>query len=72
MLQVSNLSKTYADGVILENISFVVDPGERVGLVGPNGCGKTTLHCPGRSVQGCAASARGDQTGAACAFRRPA
>jgi len=65
MLQVSNLSKTYADGVILENISFVVDPGERVGLVGPNGCGKTTLHCPGRSVQGCASSARGDQTGAA-------
>ncbi len=43
MLQVSNLSKTYGDDVILEDVSFVVNPGERVGLVGPNGCGKTTL-----------------------------
>jgi len=43
MLQVSNLSKTYGDDVILENVSFVVNPADRVGLVGPNGCGKTTL-----------------------------
>ena len=43
MLQVSNLSKTYSDNVILEDVSFVVNPDERVGLVGPNGCGKTTL-----------------------------
>jgi ATP-binding cassette subfamily F protein 3 len=43
MLQVSNLSKTYGDDVVLEDVSFVVNSGERVGLVGPNGCGKTTL-----------------------------
>jgi ATP-binding cassette subfamily F protein 3 len=43
MLQVSNLSKAYGDDVILEDVSFVVNPGQRVGLVGPNGCGKTTL-----------------------------
>jgi ATP-binding cassette subfamily F protein 3 len=43
MLQVSNLSKTYGDDVILEDVSFVVNPGQRAGLVGPNGCGKTTL-----------------------------
>jgi ATP-binding cassette subfamily F protein 3 len=43
MLQVSNLSKAYGDDVILEDISFVVNPGQRMGLVGPNGCGKTTL-----------------------------
>jgi len=43
MLQVSNLSKAYGDDVILEDVSFVVNHGERVGLVGPNGCGKTTL-----------------------------
>jgi ATP-binding cassette subfamily F protein 3 len=43
MLQVSNLSKAYGDDVVLEDVSFVVNPGERVGLVGPNGCGKTTL-----------------------------
>jgi ATP-binding cassette subfamily F protein 3 len=43
MLQVNNLSKAYGDDVILEDVSFVVNPGQRVGLVGPNGCGKTTL-----------------------------
>jgi ATP-binding cassette subfamily F protein 3 len=43
MLQVNNLSKAYSDDVILEDVSFVVNPGQRVGLVGPNGCGKTTL-----------------------------
>jgi len=43
MLQVRNLCKTYGDDVILQNVSFVVNPGERLGLVGPNGCGKTTL-----------------------------
>jgi len=43
MLQVSNLSKSYGDNIILENVSFIVNVGERLGLVGPNGCGKTTL-----------------------------
>jgi ATP-binding cassette subfamily F protein 3 len=43
MLQVSNLSKTFGDNLIFERVSFTVNRGERVGLVGPNGCGKTTL-----------------------------
>jgi len=43
MLQVNNLSKSYGDDVILDRVSFVVNPGDRVGLIGPNGCGKTTL-----------------------------
>jgi ATP-binding cassette subfamily F protein 3 len=43
MLQVSNLSKRYGDDVILDGVSFVVNPGDRAGLIGPNGCGKTTL-----------------------------
>ena len=43
MLQVNGISKSYGDKVILEDVSFVINPGERLGLVGPNGCGKTTL-----------------------------
>jgi ATP-binding cassette subfamily F protein 3 len=43
MLQVSNIGKRYGDTVILENVSFIVNPGDRLGLIGPNGCGKTTL-----------------------------
>ena len=45
MLVVSNVSKRYpgADAPVLQNVSFTVNPGERVALIGPNGCGKTTL-----------------------------
>ncbi|GAP06703.1 ATPase components of ABC transporters with duplicated ATPase domains [Anaerolinea thermolimosa] len=43
MLAVSNLSKSYGIKPILSSVSFTVKSGERLGLVGPNGCGKTTL-----------------------------
>lgn len=43
MLHVSNISKSYGLETVLADVSFVVNRGERVGLVGPNGCGKTTL-----------------------------
>ena len=43
MLQANNIFKSFGDKSILNNISFVVNPGQRAGLVGPNGCGKTTL-----------------------------
>lgn len=43
MLRVINLSKSYADREILRGVSFLISPGERAGLVGPNGVGKTTL-----------------------------
>jgi ATP-binding cassette subfamily F protein 3 len=43
MLQASNIHKTYGDDVILEGVTFILNHGDRVGLVGPNGCGKTTL-----------------------------
>jgi len=43
MLQVSHLSKRYGDNLLFEKVNFAINRGERVGLVGPNGCGKTTL-----------------------------
>jgi len=43
MLQINDLTKAYGDTVVLEGVNLLVNEGERVGLVGPNGCGKTTL-----------------------------
>lgn len=43
VLSVSNLSKSFGDKKIFDDISFEVKKGERVFLVGDNGCGKTTL-----------------------------
>jgi ATP-binding cassette subfamily F protein 3 len=43
MLQVTQLSKTYGLDPILEDINFTLNPGDRFGLVGINGTGKTTL-----------------------------
>lgn len=42
-LNVSNISKTYLNKEILKDISFSVNDNERIGIVGRNGCGKTTL-----------------------------
>ncbi len=43
MLHVSHLSKSYGITTILDDVSFVLNRGERAGLVGVNGAGKTTL-----------------------------
>jgi len=43
VLHVNSVHKAYGDDVILEKMTFIVNYGKRVGLVGPNGCGKTTL-----------------------------
>ncbi len=43
MIQVSNLSKTYGEQVVLRDVGFSLSQGERLGIVGRNGCGKTTL-----------------------------
>jgi ATP-binding cassette, subfamily F, member 3 len=43
MIAVDNLTKSYGDRVLFDGISFKINPRERVGLVGRNGHGKTTL-----------------------------
>ncbi|MEE2752424.1 MAG: ABC-F family ATP-binding cassette domain-containing protein [Candidatus Latescibacterota bacterium] len=43
VLQLEKVSKAYGAHDILINISWNVDRGNRIGLVGRNGCGKTTL-----------------------------
>ena len=42
-LNINNLTKFYGANKIFERISFEVKTGERIGLIGTNGCGKTTL-----------------------------
>ena len=43
-ISVTNLVKEFEVGnKILDGLTFQVDQGERVGILGPNGCGKTTL-----------------------------
>ncbi|MTI53473.1 ABC-F family ATP-binding cassette domain-containing protein [Geosporobacter ferrireducens] len=43
VLQVDNLSKSFEDALLFQNVFFDIYKGERVGLIGPNGIGKSTL-----------------------------
>lgn len=43
MITADNLSKAYGEQVLFTEASFRINPGERIGLVGRNGYGKTTL-----------------------------
>lgn len=43
VLTVDNLSKSYGDKKIFENISFNIFKNDKVGIIGPNGVGKSTL-----------------------------
>ena len=41
-IEIINLSKKFKDIFAVNNISFEINPNKTVGLLGPNGCGKTT------------------------------
>ncbi len=43
MIQLTNLTKSFGDRVLLDQVTWQITAGERVGLAGPNGAGKTTL-----------------------------
>jgi macrolide transport system ATP-binding/permease protein len=43
VLEASNIRKSFDDIILFNKSSFYIQRGERIGLFGPNGCGKTTL-----------------------------
>jgi len=43
MFTVHQLAKSFALTPLFKNVTFTLNAGDRAGLVGPNGCGKTTL-----------------------------
>jgi ABC-2 type transport system ATP-binding protein len=43
ILSIKNLTKSFGDKKIINNLSFAIEQGKILGLVGPNGVGKTTI-----------------------------
>ena len=43
LLSAEKISKKFDDQIILEQASYTIVTGDKIGLVGKNGCGKTTL-----------------------------
>lgn len=43
VINVEGITKSYGDRVLIDNLTFKLPPGGIVGIIGPNGVGKTTL-----------------------------
>ena len=43
VIEAVNVSKSFGDRILFENLNFRLPPAGIVGIIGPNGCGKTTL-----------------------------
>ena len=42
-IELNNISKSFEGKTIIQDFSYLVLKNERIGIIGPNGCGKTTL-----------------------------
>jgi ATPase subunit of ABC transporter with duplicated ATPase domains len=43
VLTIADVAKSYADLEILQGVTFAIEPGEKIALIGRNGTGKTTI-----------------------------
>ncbi|MFY9260290.1 MAG: ABC-F family ATP-binding cassette domain-containing protein [Gallionella sp.] len=43
MINITNLSKNYGSKILFKDVSLNINQGEKIGLIGPNGTGKSTL-----------------------------
>ena len=42
-IEIEEISKSYEGRLLFRDFSYIILKGERIGIIGPNGCGKTTL-----------------------------
>jgi ABC-type multidrug transport system ATPase subunit len=61
IVEIDRLSYTYSGNLVLNNISFTIDEGDILGIIGPNDAGKTTLFS-------CMLGLRDDYTGTLTLF----
>ena len=43
MIEFKNVSKSFGDRLLIDDLNFIMPPGAIVGIIGPNGAGKSTL-----------------------------